>query len=262
MDLDPPPVIAEPIPGVKPFLRLIYTTFPAVFAFLLVYWDVEKYGPMPTISTVIAVLACLGCCRSHRARLVALRSYYKSVEKINDLWLKLRTYDKDKFKECATCMRLRTQRDNWTVGSVQYRKYHEELEKHRAWFFKERAALDSWKKKAQTAGSGVLLVLMDGISQFSTKMPYKARLDFGNASHGQHLVGAVVYSAAGMFAADSPQTCMKFAFLLYDHLTGVGGDATVEILMRLLKLLYSRLAHSALWPEILVLVVDGASDNK
>jgi hypothetical protein len=119
-----------------------------------------------------------------------------------------------------------------------------------------------WKKKAQSAGSGVLLVMMDGMSQFSTKVPYYVRKDFGDSALGQHLVGAIVYSAAGMFAADSVQTCSKFAFLLYDHLTGVGGNATIEILMRLLKLLYGRLSDAALWPHTLVIIVDGASDNK
>lgn len=255
------PIIAEPIPGGRPFLRLMFDTYAAVFSFMVVWWSVAEYGEPPKFSTVATVLACLGCSRSHRARVIAKNSFYRGIQKINGLWLKLRTYDKDKFKECAICMQLRATRDNWSIGSTQYCKYHAELEEHRAWFFRERGALDEWKRKAQTAGSGVLLVLMDGMSQFSTRVPYMARLDFGNAAHGQHLIGAVVYCAAGIFT-DDIRTSIKFAFLLYDHLTGVGGDATAELLMRLLKILRSKLSNPEMWPNVLVIVVDGASDNK
>ena len=53
---------------------------------------------------------------------------------------------------------------------------------------------------------------------------------------------------------------LRLAFLLYEHLGANGGDETVEVLLRTLKLMSDD--YRGDWPENLVLQLDGASDNK
>ena len=88
---------------------------------------------------------------------------------------------------------------------------------------------------AKRPGSGVLVLVMDGMTQFGTRMPFKRRTDFGDACISQHLIDIIVFAAMGLFG--DVDNSFNLAFLLYGHLVGVGDNTSVELLIRSLCLL-------------------------
>ena len=160
----------------------------------------------------------------------------------------------DHFVECHICYSLKQSMYNYLNGVSAALVAKEAFAIHVKDFSNDITQLDRYRDLAVRI-AGFLFIMIDGMSQQTTRIPHETR---HTGVFGQHIVGAVVNCLIGTFGNLTSE--MKHLFLLYDHLAPAGGDETIEILARLLLMLraLNLAVGKSPWPATLYLQVDGA----
>ena len=160
----------------------------------------------------------------------------------------------DHFVECHICYSLKQSMYNYLNGVTAAQIAKEAFAIHVNDFSNDINQLDRYRDLAVLT-VGALFLMIDGMSQQTSRMPHETR---HTGVFGQHLIGAVVNCFIGTFGNATSE--MKYIFLLFDHLAAAGGDETIEVLVRLLLLLrnLNLTQGTKPWPTTLYLQVDGA----
>lgn len=209
------------------------------------------------------MLACLGTNPGRRSRLIGEFSYHDISYILVDgvgIPLKLNTAAKANFKRCETCISLSRRVSQAPFGSSNRTHAKADLASHRCWVADERGMANSQKERAQDEQASTLMIQIDGYSKQKTLMSWVFRDDKAG-DFPQHLLGVVIHApqgCKGKYGVD--KEVIRMAYLLSEHLGGNGGDETVEVINRVLNHLQS--SCSGNWPRHLILLLEGASDNK
>jgi len=253
---DPPALsISEPIPGSRPYLRILFTSYLTAYLFLVGMWDVGVWGALPGQTTCANVLAILGTSLKRRSKLLAANPNL-AEDYIGGLACRLRSFNKDHFPECLICASLKAMMSHASLPFRQISAARAAWKLHVVDFSNDIRAMDAMRLRCIESIGGLFLSV-DGMSQFTARIPFFKR---NCGDFGQHLIGVIVAAFAGTFGQHTGAE-LKILYRLFEHLAPAGGDETIEVLVRVLFFLRSLNVlngGSIPWPSHLYLQVDGA----